>query len=601
MSKFTPEQTEQYYRIRLDPYKLHHSKGTQYRATCPLHGGSNASALWVDTSEGNFFCFVCQKKGGSAYTFEMEFLRSQNPKGEAPNHDETMRSLEQVLGMPFAQRTIQAAPANPKKGGWDRRQARDSYRYTDELGEEQFTVWKFVTRDGGKFTPPDRPCACRKNPDAECEDGCDGGRVWGLKDCRRVLYMLPALMQSLLVFVVEGEKNANDLSRHLAEFMRKNKGFPLGDLIVDRVAVTTNVGGANGWDRKYGYGRYFFQKIVIKLGDNDSAGRLHDEAVCRDLETYAKQLFRLELPVGEGEDISDFLAGHAIEDFLKLLPNRIPWVTTARKEPTVNAIPDEERKLLVRPSELVIAGATAGGDWLVDGLIERGTRGLVVAPPKTGKSLLFLELVLCLATGRKFLGVKPYSRPVKCAVISREDGPTIVHRRLMQLAASRGIGSVELDRNIVVNTERQSARFKIDRPGDVEEMGDWLRAAGVEFCVIDVLNRLHDGQENSSDDMTKVMQRFDELAQRGGCQVCVIHHTNKAGGVKGSTAIEGWADYIVRLEENADDKAVKTLFLKTKLSGAVVPRSIRYWQSEDLTQSRIQLVEPVRRMEERAA
>ena len=589
MSRFTSEQNEQYYRVRLDPFKLRHSKGMEHRAICPLHGGSNPTQLWVDLAEGNFFCFSCGAKGGSAYTFEQQFLRVERGTQQAPNHDEVMRSLEQVLGTPFVQRTY-SETLNPAKKGWDRRQARDFYRYTDELGDELFTVWRFVDRSGRKLTPADRPCPCKSNPDAECPLGCADGRVWSTKGVRRVLYRLPDVIASQLVFVVEGEKNANDLSRALSAYIKTNGGFPLGAMTLDSVAVTTNPGGALAWKREHGFGRFFTGKVVVKLGDNDGPGRLHDQQVCTDVAPHAFKTFTLELPVDEGEDISDYLAKRSVDEFLKLLPVRKEWAEPSRDTPLIAETLDP-RTLLVKPSELVNADAVTGGDWLVDGLIERGTRGLVVAPPKTGKSLLFLEMVLCLATGRKFLGVKPYSRPIKCAVISREDGPTIVHRRLMQLAASRDLSAADVDRNIVVNTEKQSDRFKIDRPGDVEEMGDWLRMMGVEFCVIDVLNRLHDSQENSSDDMTKVMQRFDELARRGGCQVCVIHHTNKAGGVKGSTSIEGWADYIVRLEQSTEDDAVKTLFLKTKLSGSVVPRSIRYWQSEDHQQSRIQLVE----------
>ena len=55
----------------------------------------------------------------------------------------------------------------------------------------------------------------------------------------------------------------------------------------------------------------------------------------------------------------------------------------------------------------------------------------------------------------------------------------IVHRRLTQLAASRNLYAAEVDQNIVVNTDRQSSQFQIDRKADLEEMGDWLRAAGV--------------------------------------------------------------------------------------------------------------------------
>lgn len=402
-------------------------------------------------------------------------------------------------------------------------------------------------------------------------------------------YRLPDVMQSVLVFVVEGEKNADDLNRKIAAYIREKGAFEFGGLHLDRVAVTTNMGGATGWKKDYGYGPYFFGKTVIKLGDNDGPGRKHDEDVREDVSRFAREFYTLSLPVGAGEDISDYLERNSIEEFFKLLPNRVKHETKQRK--AVHVAGDiTPRHLLVKPSELVKSNEEAAGDWLVPGLIERGTRGLVVAPPKTGKSLMFLELVICLAGRQSFLGATPYHRPVKCAVISREDGPRMVARRLKQLAAGHGIDERELDRNLLVNTVEQSERFKIDREEDIAEMADWLRATGVEFCVIDVLNRLHDQQENSSDDMTRVMQRFDELAARSGAQVCVIHHTNKAGGVKGSTSIEGWADYIVRLEQSSDDEAIKTLHLKTKSSGSAAPRSIRYFQSDDQAVSRIELI-----------
>ena len=586
MAKFTIEQNEQYYRVRLDPYKLRHSKGVEHRSRCPIHEGSNATQFWMDFAEGNFCCFSCGVKGPSAYMLEQQLLKAELNRN--PLNDEVVASLEKVLGTPFVQRTY-SEPLDKAKKGWDRRQARDFYRYTDELGDELFTVWRFVDRQGKKLTPADRPCPCRENQDAECALGCSDGRVWSTKGVRRVLYRLPDVIASSLVFVVEGEKNVNDLSRALALYIKQNGGLPLGNMTLDRVAVTTNPGGAAAWKPEHGFGRYFTGKVVIKLGDNDEPGRLHDRNACADIAPHALKTFTLALPVGEGEDISDFLAERSIEDLLKLLPNRKEWATSQRKEPVI-AETLEPRTLLVKPSEL-LGGENPDGDWLVQGLIERGTRGLVVAPPKTGKSLLFLELVTCLATRRGFLGARPYHRPVKCAVISREDGPRMVYRRIKQLTLGHNGDPLELDRNLLVNTIEQSDRFKIDRPEDIAEMADWLKMMGVEFCVIDVLNRLHDQQENSSDDMTKVMQRFDELAARSGAQICVIHHTNKAGGVKGSTSIEGWADYIVRLEQSPDDEAVKTLYLKTKSSGASVPRTIRYYQSEDHAESRIQVVE----------
>lgn len=590
----TPAQNEQYFRIRLDPFKLRHTKGMEHRAVCPLHGGSNPSQLWVDIAEGNWRCFSCGAKGGSAFAFEQAFLKVTKQLGQAPPADDIVLGIEAVLGTPFAQRVypepVSMSARGHERKGWDRTHARDSYRYTDELGNEVLTVWRFVDRNGHKITPADRPCPCGGNPDAECGLQCRAGRTWTTAGARRVLYRLPSVIGAQLVFVVEGEKNADDLSRALAEYVKRHGGFPLNKAqILDHVAVTTNPGGARGWKPDYGFGRYFAGKVVIKLGDNDEPGRAHDRDVCADIAPHALSTFTLALPVGEGEDVSDFLATHSIDDLLNLLDTRKEWRVRKPDAPVV-ADTVAPRPLLVRPSELVHGDAAKTGDWLVDGLIERGTRGLVVAPPKTGKSLLFLEMVLCLATRQSFLGKPPYHRALRCAVISREDGPGMVHRRLTQLAKPRGLTAQEIDRNLLVNTEEQSARFKIDRPQDLDEMAAWLKSEGVEFCVIDVLNRLHDQQENHSDDMTRVMQRFDEFAQRAGCQVCVIHHTNKVGGVKGSTAIEGWADYVVRLEQCRDDESVKTLFIKTKSSGTIPPRTIRYWQSGDQSESRIELV-----------
>jgi KaiC/GvpD/RAD55 family RecA-like ATPase len=589
MPNLTPAQIEQYYRIRLDPYKLHPSKGMEYRAMCPLHGGSNASSFWVDLAEGNFFCFSCQEKGSSPYVFEQKMQALE--LGHVPEHDIIQRKLEQIVGMPFTQRIYTEPLVKDAKGGWNRKYARDFYRYTDEWGKEVCTVWRFVDRQGKKLTPPDHPCVCQTNKDAECEPGCVGGRVWGAAGVRRVLYRLPELIQSIVVFVVEGEKNANDLSRALAAYISKNKGFPVSStLTVDHVAVTTNIGGSSGWKKEYKYGRYFFGKFVIKLGDNDAPGKMHNIAVCEDVAPYASRVMTLDLPVGDSEDISDYLEKHTVDDFVKLLPNCQDWVLPKSKEITIGKESLEPRRLLIKPSELVAPG-DPGGDWLVDRLIQRGMRGLIVAKPKVGKSLFMLDIAISLATQGRVLGLKPYHRPVRVAVISREDGPQLLSDRIKMLATGRNLGMRDVDTNLRVNTEEQSKRFKIDNQGDLEEMAQWLRAEAIEFCIIDVLARLHFGKENSADEMTKVMLKFDELAQLSGSQICVIHHSNAEGEGRGSTAIDGWADYIFRLENDLEDQALKKLSVRSKSSGHIVPKIMRYKQSDDMKESRIELVQ----------
>lgn len=593
-SQFTQSEIEQYYRIRLDRAGFHHVKGNEWRSKCILHGGDNPSCLWVNVEAGAFFCFSCQKKGGGIYSFEQELLRNESASGQAPESGKVTESIHAVLGTPFVSRVYQEdILTKPKGTGWDRKQAQDYYVYQDELGRELYRVWRFVDWHGNKVTPPDHACPCQYNKDAECEEGCVDGRVWGAKNLRRVLYRLPDIIQSSFCFVVEGEKDVNNLSRALALYISRTNGFKVANLMLDRVGVTTNMGGASGWKQEYEYGKYFTGKIVVKLGDNDEAGRLHDAAVCKDVSRFALQLYTLDLPVKEKEDISDYLSNHTIEDLIKLMEAGLKkWDVTKPKEHKVGD-KNESRTILVHPIELTGKETKPTCDWMVDGLIERGQRGLVVAPPKCGKSLMFLDMCVSLASMTRFLGANPYYRPVKTAIISREDGPELVKRRLTQLAAGRGLSLEEVNSSILVNTVRQSSSFHIDSQKDLEEMAEWLKAGRVEFCVVDVLNRLHFQNENSTDDMTKVMIKFDELAHLSGSQICVIHHLGRTGNSRGSTTIEGWADFICKLEQDPIDESLKTVTIKTKASGMIEPRSVKYWQSDDKTQSRILLVTKV--------
>lgn len=598
---FTPAQIEQIYTVLLDPYKLRHSKGNQYRCICPSCGTSNNTKFLVDFSDGHYHCFACRTGGRKSKPYFLVQMVLEQQLGRSPMHDEVQTRIEQILGEPIIKRVHQRAASEVKNGGYDLSQAQAHYVYQDEAGDEVFTTHRLVFRDGSKKVVPDRPCPfCREkvNLEAECPWKCDQGRIQsltaredGLPAVRRVIYRLPDLMASTVVFICEGEKNVNDLSRALGAYIKTKTGIEFGPLVLDRIAVVTNVGGANGWKEEYKYGLDFRRKTVIVLRDNDTAGQMHREAVCRDVAPHAREVWTLDLPeMAEGEDISDYLERHTIDQFLALLPTRKLYESPAKKY-LLHTKEDEQRVLLIKPSKLMRAGEAHERDWLVPGLIARGKRGLVVAPPKTGKSLLFCDLALCLATNQSFLGGKPYGRPVKCALISREDGPDELYFRLQALGAARGLDWSDIDRNLSVNTEKQSSQFRIDNPQHLSEMAEWLKADGAEFCIIDVMNRIHGAAENSSDEMTKVMQRFDDLAHMSGAQVCVIHHTNKEGGIKGSTSIEAWADYIIRLEPNADDDAIKTLHLRTKSSSSVPPRTLRYSQTDDKKQSRISLVE----------
>jgi putative DNA primase/helicase len=117
----------------------------------------------------------------------------------------------------------------------------------------------------------------------------DGGWI-NKKNKYQVLYRLREVLEAPIVFVVEGEKDAESLRAH---------GF----------VATTNAGGANApWLPSFT--ETLRGREVILIPDNDNPGRRRVLTIARALLRHAAQIIVLEL--GDGKDISEwFDRGHS--------------------------------------------------------------------------------------------------------------------------------------------------------------------------------------------------------------------------------------------------------------------------------------------------
>lgn len=161
-----------------------------------------------------------------------------------------------------------------------------TYDYHDEQGSLLFQVVRYAPKSFKQ-----------RRPDA------DGGWIWSLKGTRRVPYRLPELLGSDVeawVFVVEGEKDVDNLRS------------------INLVA-TTNPGGGGKWTREFG--RFFKDRKVAVIGDNDRDGRKHEAAVAKSLGPVVSDLKVIRLPgLPEKGDVSDWLAaGHTGADLMELV------------------------------------------------------------------------------------------------------------------------------------------------------------------------------------------------------------------------------------------------------------------------------------------
>jgi putative DNA primase/helicase len=175
---------------------------------------------------------------------------------------------------------------------------RTEYHYKDEQGNTLY--WK-VRLEPGLDGKSKSFYWERKLP--------SGQLVKNLKDCRKILYRLPELIQGiskgLTVYLVEGEKDADKLY--------------LGG------CIATTATEALFWNNEYV--KILSEADVVILYDADKAGLKRKDLLCKNLFSKIKRLRVVDLPGIEysdshGRDISDWLLlGHTIPELLKITAN----------------------------------------------------------------------------------------------------------------------------------------------------------------------------------------------------------------------------------------------------------------------------------------
>lgn len=173
-----------------------------------------------------------------------------------------------------------------------------TYDYRDEAGTLLFQVVRY-----------DRP----KKAFPQRRPNGTGGWVWGIEGIRRVLYRLPDLLDADTVYIVEGEKDVENLRA-------------LG------IVATCNAGGAETSQGKKGkwrdeYNPSLAGKHIVILPDNDEPGERHALAVARALLPGAASVRIVRLPgLPPKGDVSDWLKeGHGVEELLALVDSTATW------------------------------------------------------------------------------------------------------------------------------------------------------------------------------------------------------------------------------------------------------------------------------------
>jgi len=185
-------------------------------------------------------------------------------------------------------------------------------------------------------------------------------------------------------------------------------------------------------------------------------------------------------------------------------------------------------------------------NWLIKGILERGSMNLLFGESGAGKSLFAMDWAFCAATGRDWHGHK-IKEELKSLIIMGE-GLRGASMRFKALSQKYG----EAPKNIRLS--RRSINLL-----DSKEADDILKiVAELDFkpdiIMIDTLHRNMVGDENSSEDMAMYFKSIELLARRLDAAIVTVHHSGHAdkGRSRGSSSIKAAMDAEFCVTKNGD-------------------------------------------------
>ena len=194
-------------------------------------------------------------------------------------------------------------------------------------------------------------------------------------------------------------------------------------------------------------------------------------------------------------------------------------------------------------------------EYLVEDMVTTGL-GLIVAPPKFGKSWFALDLAISVATGTDFFGKK--TKQAGVLYYALEDNDRRLQKRLGQVAGDR----VDLD--LFYHTESAPTIEE----GLFDEIYKHLQEhPDIKLVVIDTLQKvrgLAKKTEGAYGYDYRELGSFQKFVFENDISICLVHHTRKIidkndliGNVSGTNGLAGAADYVFGMSKNKwnDDEA----------------------------------------------
>ncbi len=205
----------------------------------------------------------------------------------------------------------------------------------------------------------------------------------------------------------------------------------------------------------------------------------------------------------------------------------------------------------VKPEELFVAiedmmASISKPDWLIKGILERGSMNLLFGESGAGKSLFAMDWAFCAANGENWHGHK-VKEELKTLYILGEGfrGASMRFKALSQ-KYSLTPKNIRLSRRSINLLDNREADEIIKIVTELAFIPD--------IIIIDTLHRNMVGDENSSEDMAMYFKSIELLARRLNSAIVTVHHSGHGdkGRSRGSSSIKAAMDAEFCVTKNGD-------------------------------------------------
>lgn len=220
---------------------------------------------------------------------------------------------------------------------------------------------------------------------------------------------------------------------------------------------------------------------------------------------------------------------------------------------------------------------------IIENLFDVGDKLAIIGSSKVRKSFLTLQLCLCLAAGKPFMGLN-VTQKRHVIYIQFEIKDKHCQRRLKAMCHAMGIDANDLDDRLLILNGRG---LGLTGAAGIERIQTAVKDFHPDFIVLDPLYKIAEGIENAAQDMKSTLASFDMLVEETGAALAYVHHDAKgAPGERniqdrgaGSNVIGRDYDACLAMSEHATSPGVVVIEALLRNYPPIEPFSIQ-WTNE---------------------